>query len=147
MSMRILDEIANAWGWTGVRPRAIVMQNAFGNVIFTDDDGQYWRICPEELSCEVVAIDGEEFARVQNSDRFARDWTMQELVERARSTFGNVSAERCYCLKIPGTLGGDYALHNIGTIDRAELISVSGRIAQQIKDLPDGAQIKLSIID
>src|SRR5262245_57776561 len=145
--MRILNEIANAWGWMGVRPRAIVMENTFGNVIFTDDDGQYWRVCPEELSCEVIAFDREEFARVQNSDSFLRDWTMRVLVEQVHSALGNLSAERCYCLKIPGALGGDYALHNIATIDRAELISVSGHIAQQIKDLPNGAKIKLNIID
>jgi hypothetical protein len=39
--MRILGEIADAWGWKGVRPHALVMQNAFGNVIFTDEHGQY----------------------------------------------------------------------------------------------------------
>jgi hypothetical protein len=90
--MDILDEIASAWGWMGVRPREIIMQNAFGNVIFTDEDGQYWRICPEELSCEVIATDGEQFARVQNSDSFLRDWIMQALVEQASSTLGNLSS-------------------------------------------------------
>ena len=115
--------------------------NAFGNVIFTDDDDRYWRICPEELSCEVIAANGEEFAMVQNSDSFLSDWTMQVLVEQAHSTFGNLAAERCYCLKIPGVLGGDYALHNIGTIDRSELISFSGHIAQQIKTFPMGRRL------
>jgi hypothetical protein len=65
----MLDTIADAWGWKGVRPRALVMQNAFGNVIFTDD-GQYWRICPEELSSTVVATNGEEFARLRSSEGF-----------------------------------------------------------------------------
>ncbi|HWE18506.1 MAG TPA: hypothetical protein VG758_15185 [Hyphomicrobiaceae bacterium] len=50
-------------------------------------------------------------------------------------------------MKIPGILGGKYALENVGTIDRAELISVSGHIAQQIDGLPDGAQIRLTIVD
>ena len=145
--MHILDEIADAWGWRGVRPRALVMQNEFGNVIFTDDDGQYWRICPEELSCEVVATNGEDFARLQNTDEFLKDWAMRELVERTRSMLGMPAAERCYCLKIPATLGGAYTLANIGTIDRAELISFSGDIAKQIDDVPDGAQIRLRITD
>jgi len=77
----MLDAIADAWGWKGVRPRALVMQNAFGNVIFTDDDGQYWRICPEELSCAVVATNGEEFAWLRSSEGFLEDWAMQVLVE------------------------------------------------------------------
>jgi len=80
--MCTLDDIASAWGWRGVRPRAVIMQNAFGNVIFTDHEGQYWRICPEELSCEVIAVDSAKFLRVQDSDSFLRDWTMQALETR-----------------------------------------------------------------
>jgi hypothetical protein len=95
--MRILDEIGDAWAWKGVRPRALLMENAFGNVIFTDEDGQYWRICPEELSCEVVATNGEEFAKLQSTDEFVEDCTMQALVERARSTLALPTADRCYC--------------------------------------------------
>jgi hypothetical protein len=145
--MRILDIIADAWGWMGVRPRALIMQNAFGNVIFTDEDGQYWRTCPEELSCELVARNGEDFTKLQTTDGFLEDWNMRELVERARSTLGLPPVERCYCLKIPATLGGAYTLTNIGTNDRAELISFSGHVAKQIKDLPDGAKIRFTITD
>jgi hypothetical protein len=145
--MRILDEIADAWAWKGVRPRALVMQNAFGNVIFTDEGGQYWRICPEALSCEVVATNGEEFAELQSTDEFLRDWVMQALVDRVRPTLGLPTGERCYCLKIPATLGGAYALENVGTIDRAELIAFSGDLAKQIDSLPDGTRIRLRVTD
>lgn len=72
---------------------------------------------------------------------------MQVLVERACSALGVPTGERCYCLRIPATLGGAYTLDNIGTIDRAELISASGYIANQIDDLPDGAQIRLRVTD
>jgi hypothetical protein len=120
-----------------MRPRVIVMQNAFGNVIFTDESGQYWRICPEELSCEIVATNGEEFARLETTDELLRDWNMHELVERACSTLGVPANDRCYCLKLPSPLGGAYALDNIGLIDRAELIAASGDIARQIDGLPE----------
>src|ERR1700758_485915 len=65
--MRIVDVIADAWGWKGVCPSALVLQNAFGNLIFLDEHGQYWRICPEELSCEIVATNEEHFAKLQNT--------------------------------------------------------------------------------
>jgi hypothetical protein len=119
----------------------------FGNVIFTDEDGQYWRICPEELSCEVVVTNAEEFEKLQNTNGYVEDWTMQALVERVQPTLGLLTAERCYCLKIPAALGGAYALDNVGTIDRAELISASGHIANQVDGLPDGTPIRLRVID
>jgi hypothetical protein len=145
--MRIVDVIADAWGWKGVCPSALVLQNAFGNLIFLDEHGQYWRICPEELSCEIVATNEEHFAKLQNTSEFIEDWTMRELVERAQSAFGLLHPDRCYCLKIPAVLGGAYTLANIGTIDRAELISFSGDVAKQVKDLPDGAQVRFRITD
>jgi hypothetical protein len=145
--MRILDEIASGWGWKGVRPCAIIMQNAFGNVIFTDDEGRYWRICPEDLSCDVIAADSERFERVRESESFVTDWGMQALVDQARAAIGTPTAGECYCLKIPSVLGGAYVIQNIGTIDRAELIAASGHIAEQIKDLPDGAKIRLRVTD
>lgn len=123
------------------------MQNEFGNVIFTDEDGTYWHICPEELSCEIIAADGEAFARLQTTDAFATDWATRELVERARAALGTPEAERCYCLKIPAILGGGYDLANIGTIDGRELIAFAGDVARQIKDCPDGAQVRLKITD
>src|SRR5579872_7332611 len=132
--MQILDEIANAWGWRGMRPRSVVMQNEFGNLIFTDQDGQYWRICPEELSCEIVAANEDDFANLQNSSEFAEDWAMRALAEEARATLG-----------VPAAIGGAYAIDNIGTIDRGELIAFSGALAQQIDGLPDGAQIELNM--
>jgi hypothetical protein len=145
--MKIIDEIADAWGWRGVRPQALVMQNEFGNVIFTNQDGQYWRICPEELACEIVAKNEDDFVRLQNTSEFLNDWAMGQLVEQARSMFGIPSADRCYCLKIPATLGGAYTLANIATIARTELISVSGQMAKQIDDVPDGAQVRLKVTD
>jgi hypothetical protein len=102
---------------------------------------------PEELSCEIVATSAAEFEKLRSTDGYVEDWTMQALVERVQSTLGLPTAERCYCFKIPAALGGAYALDNIGTIDRAELISASGHIAKQLDGLPDGTPIKLRAID
>ena len=70
-----------------------------------------------------------------------------DLLVVARERVGALRPGFKYCLKIPGTLGGEYGGDNLGTISLGELISVSGDIAQQIKDLPDGAKIRLSIVD
>ena len=70
---------------------------------------------------------------------------MRALTEEARATLGAPPAARCYCLKLPATLGGAYAIDNIGTIDRGELIAFSGALARQIDGLPDGAQIELNM--
>ncbi len=57
----ILDVILQAWGWTGLEPQKVLMQNLFGNLIVEAIDGHVWRICPEELSCDRIAESQEVF--------------------------------------------------------------------------------------
>jgi len=72
---------------------------------------------------------------------------MRQLVEQAEEICGPLSEGRKYCLKIPGALGGAYGDDNLATISLLELIRASGYMAKEIKDLPDGAKIRLRVID
>lgn len=142
----MLDTIRKAWGWTGLDPTEVVAVNAFGNLIVRASDGTYWRICPEEWSCEQVARSAEEFTALTNKEEFQTDWEMVRLVELARQKLGPLSEGRCYCLKLPAVIGGRYEAANLGTITLGELISFSGDMAQQIKDVPDGGQVEIEIV-
>jgi hypothetical protein len=144
--MLTIETIAQAWGWNGLVAKSLVDQNSFGNVIVLDHDGRYWRICPEELSCVIIASNDGEYARIRSDPTFVRDWAMSRLHTEAREALGPTAEGRCYCLKIPAVLGGAYAPVNFGMIALDELISFSGHIAHQIKDLPDGARIEFSFV-
>jgi hypothetical protein len=138
----VLTTIREAWGWTGLDPDGVTAINGFGNVIVRATDGGYWHICPEELSCAIVARDDAAFEALWGSEEFQMDWQMTRLVEFARAALGAVSEDRCYCLKMPAVLGGAYDAANFGTITRRELLAFTGDVAKQIKDVPDGASIK-----
>lgn len=141
----MIEVIREAWGWSGLRPVEEIRSNAFGNVLVRDEAGRFWRICPEELSCKIVAKDPVEFEHLVHDFEFLRDWSMTSLVAVAAESLGPLADGCCYCLKIPAVLGGKYGAENIGTISIEELISASGDMAAQIKDLPDGAQIRLRV--
>jgi hypothetical protein len=145
--MNVLPEIESAWSWTGLRPAEIVGENDFGNLIVKDVDGRYWRLCPEEPSCRIVAQTRSDLDRLSTDQEFLHEWYMRALVEEARGLLGPLVEGRKYCLKIPATLGGRYSGENLGTITLAELVRVSGHIAEQIKDLPDGAKVRLQITE
>jgi hypothetical protein len=145
--MELLQVVAGAWRFAGLVPHSIIQVNAFGNVLVDDIDGRIWRICPEELSCRVVAASRVDLLSLQKSEDFRVDWEMERLVGTATSLFGSPSAGRCFCLKIPAVLGGQYGRDNLGTISIAELIAASGDMAHQIRDLPDGAKVKLKVVE
>jgi len=141
----MLTVIRESWGWTGLDPAELTATNAFGNVIARAANGVYWRICPEELSCEVIARDNAAYDTLWASEDFQIDWQMARLVDLAQATLGPVNEDRCYCLKLPAVLGGAYEATNLGTITRRELLAFSGYGAHQIKDLPDGASIQFEL--
>lgn len=143
----LLDEIRSAWGWIGIDPAEVVGENDFGNLIVKDAVGRYWRLCPEDCYCRIVALNREELDALSADQAFLRDWHMSALVDEAFTTLGVLPEGRKYCLKIPGVLGGEYGGTNIGTISLEELVRVSGDIARQIHDLPDGAKIRLQVIE
>lgn len=145
--MNIIENIKKSWGWTGIDPEEIVGENEFGNLIIRDKDSQFWRLCPEDVYCQIIAKDRSELDVLSHDQEFLSDWYMSALVEQAKSSFGQLSSGQKYHLAIPGVLGGAYSIENIRTISQIEQIQFSGDIGQQIKDLPDGTRIKLNIID
>ena len=144
--MELIAIVEDAWGWTGLKPDQIVGDNDFGNLMVKDQSGRYWRLCPEDLYCKVIATSKVELDQLSQDQEFLHDWYVTELVQQARARLGPLRPGFKYCLKIPGAFGGEYGGDNLATMSFGGLVSASGHIAQQIQDLPDGAQVKLSII-
>ena len=40
----LAEDICESWGWMGIASATVVAANKFGNIIFTDQAGKYWRI-------------------------------------------------------------------------------------------------------
>ena len=114
-------------------------------MIFKTDKNEYWRICPEEISCEKIAQSESEFNRLSADSEFIEDWEMKNLVDIAKTELGELAEYQKYCLKMPAMVGGEYEKSNIGKISFTELISFSGDLGFQIKDLKPGQKIKLKI--
>jgi hypothetical protein len=143
----MIDAIRAAWGWTGIEPLEVVGDNDFGNLIVKDVKGRYWRLCPEDCYCRVIAQDRAELDRLSADQAFLRDWHMSALVDQAYAKLGVLPEGRRYCLKIPGVLGGEYGGDNLASAPLEDIIRMSGELARQIGDLPDGASIQLNLAD
>lgn len=145
--MDLISSIRRGWSWKGLDPVLVVGENDFGNLIVKDALDRYWRVCPEDLKCTIVANDRAELDAIAKREDFLRDWYMAALVEKAKQQLGPLRPGYKYCLKIPGPLGGEYGGSNLGCISLRELIEASGDIARQLEDVPDGAQIRLTVVE
>ena len=131
----------------GIEPVEVVGENDFGNLIIKDEEGKYWRLCPEDCYCAVIAANRAALDQLSTDQEFLHDWYMTALVSLANDKCGPLAEGRKYCLKIPGALGGEYGGDNLATAPLVELVRMSGDIARQINELPDGAQVKLRVVD
>lgn len=145
--MELIAIVKEAWGWTGLEPDQVVGDNDFGNLMIKDQSGRYWRLCPEDLYCKVIADNGAQLDMLSQNQEFLRDWHMSSLVEQARDKLGPLCPGYRYCFKVPGVLGGAYGGDNLASIPFRDLISASGHIAKEVAGLPDGANVKLTIVD
>ncbi|HXA46532.1 MAG TPA: T6SS immunity protein Tdi1 domain-containing protein [Burkholderiaceae bacterium] len=145
--MSIVAVIKESWGWTGIDPVEVVRENEFGNLIIRDIAGKYWRLCPEDVYCKVIANNQHELDEFYRHEEFLLDWNMTKLTELALGRYGELAPNRKFHLAIPGVLGGKYDLSNIRPVSFEDQIRFAGDIAMQINDLPDGSQIKLNVIE
>ena len=138
----MIVEVNKAWNWKGFNATEIIRTNDFGNVIFKTDKNEFWRICPEEVTCEKIAKNQANYDKLLTDSEFTEDWEMVNIIESAKSVVGELKSDEKYCLKMPTIVSGKYEDSNYGKVPFKELILFSRSLAKQTENLKDGQKIK-----
>ena len=93
----LIEIVTEGWNWLGISTNEIKMVNEFGNLIIKTKKGNYFRICPEELSCKLIVKTENEYINVINSQDFQDDWRMENLVEIAEDKLGKLEEKEAVC--------------------------------------------------
>ncbi len=143
----MIDLVNQSWSWTGIEPEEIVDENDFGNLIIKDIHDRFWRICPEDVYCKVIADSIEEYNELIENQEFLNDWNMTTLLNEIIELLGELKPGHKYHMSIPGVVGGEYMATNFKQVPLKEMMLFSGDLGHQIKDLPDGHSIDFRIIE
>lgn len=139
---KIIEALNAEWRWILPVIDEVIAVNSMGNVMLRDDNSCHWRICPEELSAELIARTPEELQAAFADPKRKADWQMTALVSELIEEFGEPNVGECFGLVIPAVLGGEYSKGNIRRKDLYGYLRLAGDIANQIKDLKDGEEVK-----
>lgn len=131
--MNVLETVKQYWGWTGIEPEKLIAENEFANLIIQDTEGRFWRLCPEDLYCDPIADDKDEYNELVTDEEFNQDWFMEVMVHKATEKFGQLEDGKKFHLLEPGALGGKYAVFNIKPIEFERIIKFSGELAHKIQ--------------
>lgn len=127
---------------------------ADGCLFFAEDvfGGQFCIKCnkvytfdPETGALDYLANDIEGWAKAIINDYEVL--TGYPLAHQWQKQNGQLPSKKRLLPKIPFVVGGEFVLNNLYLADAVEGMKFRADIANQIKDLPDGAQIKFNIVD
>ena len=141
----LISAVTDGWSWRLGEPTEIFATNVFGNVIVKNKAGHYFRIMPEEWSCELIARSAVELEAKRKCAEFVHDWDMKQVVMMAERAQGPLEDGEVYYLVIPGILGGKYTEDNIRKISIHEVLAYCGDMAHQLEGARDGSHVKIVV--
>jgi hypothetical protein len=144
--MTPLEAFQSGWGWTGIEFAEVCAVSPMGHVLFSDAEACFHYFDPGLLA--IQALGNEEAARAHFATEETRlVWQAVALVDAARERLGGCPEGSVYSLRPLALIEGNYRHDELCILPLAELISFTGEIARQTKDLPPGSQFRIKIVD
>ena len=144
--MSLVDVFNDSWSWTGVTANRVRAQSPMGHLILSDKEEQFFYLDPDGLV--IVPLGSQVDAEAHLAESDAQElWWGGELVNEAKAILGEPPEGSVYSLKPEALVQGNYSPESLWIISLEELIAFTGDLACQIKDLPDGVQIKFEVTD
>ncbi len=146
MSARVLQALRRDWAWSGIAFEEVIATSRMGHLLLSDAQGVIHYLDPDLR--QLLRLGSEEQTRQFLADpEVALVWRAEKLVAAARERLGEPGEDEVYTLNAQAMLAGDYAEENLVIMPLAELISFTGQIAYQTRDLPEGATFELKVVD
>jgi len=135
------------WAWLLPPKLTVWLMNRFGDLLLVSEDGSVHMLDVGGGSLTRLAEDREDFCRQLDEGDNVNQWLMVRLVDRVVAAGLRLGPGQCYGYKVPLVLGGDYTVENTAVRSVTEHIDFCGSLHHQIADLPDGAQVVLTVRD
>ena len=133
------------WAWLLPKSFTLWLMNRFGDLFIVLDDGTVHMLDVEGGTFRKVAESREDFGAKIDDPEIAYNWLMIPLVDELVQHGVRLRKGQCYAYKQLPILGGDYILENVAVIGIPEHFRAYGSIHRQIKDLPDGTEVRIEI--
>jgi hypothetical protein len=149
------DGVVDLTAWNAEATWRIEYGDLAKGCLFFAEDAFGFQFC---LARDEVCSFDPETGRIEPMARSLEEWsakllvdfrvlTGQPLAHEWQVAHGPLAAGMRLAPRTPFVLGGDFVVENLHAANQVELMRFRGHLASQIKDLPDGAQVKLTVTD
>lgn len=140
-----LDLLAE-WRWLlGGRPR-LVGWSAAGDLFARAPNGAVLRLDTGGGTLERAAPSLEAFEHFLRDTEKAAELLLLPVVRAFEDRHGPLGAGECLGFTTLPILGGSYTVENRYRLSMAEHAAFTGDAHRQLRDLPDGAAVKIKIV-
>lgn len=138
-----LNRLTESWDWLIGNDKTPILISSIGDIFLEDRNEKCYRLNVGEGIIEKVAEDKTEFKEKLNDNEIVSDWFLVELVAELKKGGMELTENKLYGYKKLPVLGGEYEPENFELTDIEVHFELSGQIHKQIKDLPDGTNVKI----
>lgn len=139
-----LASLRAAWEWLLPETFEPVMASALGDMFFQEDGPEIYWLNTGTADITRVADSREEFLELLETEQ-ADHWFMPHLIEALEAAGKILQPDQCYTYAaLPIFKEGKYEVGNLNPVPSAEHFGVTGDIHRQLRDLPDGAKVRIT---
>jgi len=140
-----VQELRTSWAWFIARPYKPVLFSVLGDAFLQVESGAILWLNTGTAELTEVATSWEHFVELLRTEQ-ADAWFMPGLVEQLHEAGKVPSPGQCYTyVRLPVFVEGKYEVANLNPVSAKEHFAFTADVHQQIKSLPNGAQVKLVI--
>jgi len=140
------ERLLREWKWLVSGEFSLLALNAFGDLFLQDAGGSVHRLDVTSGTISVVATSTVEFREAAKDADKKEDWFLGELAEQVMRKGCSPGKGQCVGGKIPFVFAQRAnAPDNMYVADLYEYVSFMGDLHSQMKDVPDGGQVRIKI--
>lgn len=138
-------DLLSRWEWCTGDITSIVLVTLLGDAFLLGDDGEVYWLQTDSGDLTEVADSMEEFNEMLDDEETFEEWFLTPVLEELLDAGKTLKENEVYSYKVLPVLGGDYTVDNIEPVDIRVHFDTTGKICEQIQDLPDGTEVDINL--
>lgn len=137
--------LLSAWRWKLPTLKQVAIISCLGDLFFVDGEDAVGWLQTDSGDLTRVADSVQQFQAMLSQEAIADDFFLPGLVRELLLAGKTVGHQEVYSYIVPPVMGGTYSPDNVEAKSVYTHFDMTGRFHEQIKDLPEGAQVRMSV--
>ena len=139
------NSLTECWTWLVGASMTPILISIIGDMFLTNNEGQVYWLNVSEGKLELVAQNRQEFNNKLENEVVADEWFLFDLIHYFKQSGIELKEGKLYGYKQYPILGGDFVPENFEQTDIKVHFALAGQVYEQVRNLPEGTPVKLSI--